>query len=1210
MPIQSGDVKLLKSAVMADVPEGGGAPTGLVIPDGLSNAILPDISELDRAVGRVNLRKAFVSVQTDDADTYFGGNLIVAEPPQDPRVSITLFSNRLTFDTRQQAASRVEAYLNKGSEWSGYLFENHIAGQRVLQLFQRPEAKAPNIGETIVLLYQEGTVAEKEQYVRATRVSSEIRKFYDESKVMDYDAAVVTVELSDSLRHDFKGSPPSRTFLRNKTDSSVVRETVVADAGTYVGVVPLTKAAALGDFVVSGKNMFTQLVPSAQTETPVIDMDAAGQVTTLITSDNGPVTYTTGQVFSYTTTLSVGNAIYPGSLNIAASGVTLTDSGSQLYDGSTVVATIDYARGIIQFVLGAPTYNGSKTINFTPAAAPLSVQDTASLAVTPETRSYNWTLTIVPPPAPGSLLVSYRANGRWYDLRDGGAGVLNGRETAYGVGTINYASGTCTVTCGAMPDAGSAIMFAWGNRATYVDRAKTFALPKVQIPMALQRTDIQTLANTTIAWNDGTARLATVNSVGRITGDAKGTMSGNRIDLIPDTLPAPGQQFTVQYLYGQPTEADIPDLGTVGAGGEIVLDVGATDLSPGTVSFSLTVTRAVVGAVAVTGATSNGYGGLTVGPLIEPQPDMGLPYNTDTAQAAFSVRDDGFGILTIPDGTVMGLIDYDTGIASINLGLLNVGYYHQAYAPTTTTVPATTPDGADTTTTTWRYVGTKLLTGPAEVLDYATVRHYSLGAGNVDTETFTLGQFEMDFGRGYTNTARPIVPGSIAFTLGDKRYFDSGGALYTDLNVTTGYAPQAGTINYSTGRATIHTWEAGVSNALALQSLLVNQARRPVNQLSFRIPVSPVRVGSVQVLATTTTGTLINVTADLDGIFNTADVTGKVDYETGVVRLMFRPRQFIDHYGKLISDDVYAFADTVRYNAVSYSYLPLDASLLGIDPVRLPQDGRVPIFRPGGLAVVGHTGEISATVSNGQTINCARVRLSRVRVVGSDGVVINTGYTADLEAGTVTFTDVTGYAQPVKIQHRIEDMAVVRDAQINGDITFTRPLTHDYPLGSYVSSALVAGDLFARVQSVFDQKSWDGKYTDAPVGDPATGTFNNAQFPVAVTNRGALTERWVVRFTNTTAFEVIGENVGVIATGNVATDCAPINPATGVPYFTIPALGWGLGWAAGNIMRINTIGAMFPVWIVRTVQQGPETVTDDNFTLLIRGDVNTEPVTP
>ena len=39
MPIQSGDVKLLKSANMADVLEGGGAPTGLQIADGVSNSI-------------------------------------------------------------------------------------------------------------------------------------------------------------------------------------------------------------------------------------------------------------------------------------------------------------------------------------------------------------------------------------------------------------------------------------------------------------------------------------------------------------------------------------------------------------------------------------------------------------------------------------------------------------------------------------------------------------------------------------------------------------------------------------------------------------------------------------------------------------------------------------------------------------------------------------------------------------------------------------------------------------------------------------------------------------------------------------------------------------------------------------------------------------------------------------------------------------------
>jgi len=74
--------------------------------------------------------------------------------------------------------------------------------------------------------------------------------------------------------------------------------------------------------------------------------------------------------------------------------------------------------------------------------------------------------------------------------------------------------------------------------------------------------------------------------------------------------------------------------------------------------------------------------------------------------------------------------------------------------------------------------------------------------------------------------------------------------------------------------------------------------------------------------------------------------------------------------------------------------------------------------------------------------------------------------------------------------------------------------------------------------------------------------------------------------------------------GNTSADCSPINPATGFPYFTLPATGWGSGWVAGNALRFNTVGALFPVWIVRTVQQGPETVINDSFTLLIRGDVD------
>jgi hypothetical protein len=74
--------------------------------------------------------------------------------------------------------------------------------------------------------------------------------------------------------------------------------------------------------------------------------------------------------------------------------------------------------------------------------------------------------------------------------------------------------------------------------------------------------------------------------------------------------------------------------------------------------------------------------------------------------------------------------------------------------------------------------------------------------------------------------------------------------------------------------------------------------------------------------------------------------------------------------------------------------------------------------------------------------------------------------------------------------------------------------------------------------------------------------------------------------------------------GSINSDLAPINPATDVPYFTLHAVGWGIGWAAGNILRINTVGAMFPVWVVRTIQQGPNSGTEHSFTLLSRGDVD------
>ena len=487
-------------------------------------------------------------------------------------------------------------------------------------------------------------------------------------------------------------------------------------------------------------------------------------------------------------------------------------------------------------------------------------------------------------------------------------------------------------------------------------------------------------------------------------------------------------------------------------------------------------------------------------------------------------------------------------------------------------------------------------------------------------------------------TSDYVVPGSVQFQWMGEIYTDFEGRIYRNRTASDA-GIDSGSIDYAAGTClmtdfVVRDYAVGVNGEMAggftLQSLWTRRQPWKTASVFLRTEAAPVKPSGFVMNLVDTTGANITAVGDLNGNITGTHLRGKIEYQTGIVELQFGDYVVaadltdaqkaewwynLDDIGSVQANKIWrpwpVDPTTLRYNTVTYFYLPLDADILGVDPVRLPQDGRVPIFRPGGFAVVGHTGSVTATVTNGQTIDCARTRLSRVRLVGSDGVTIQNGYTTNLDAGTVTFTDVTGYAQPVTIQHRIEDMAMVRDVQITGEIAFTRALSHDFPLGSFISSALVSGDLKARVSALFDVSTWNGTlWEDTPSVTPATGTYNDVLAPIEVTNAGASTERFALQFTSTSGFRVVGEHVGVIAEGTINADCAPINPATGQPYFTIRAIGWGTGWAVGNALRINTVGALFPVWVVRTIQQGAETVRDDKFTLIARGDVDRPPATP
>ena len=484
-------------------------------------------------------------------------------------------------------------------------------------------------------------------------------------------------------------------------------------------------------------------------------------------------------------------------------------------------------------------------------------------------------------------------------------------------------------------------------------------------------------------------------------------------------------------------------------------------------------------------------------------------------------------------------------------------------------------------------------------------------------------------------TADYIVPGSVRFTWMGHVFEDYDGVLVRDrVGTDPGYV--AGQVDYSSGVARVFDYvvNAGTTaTTFTLDSLWTVRQNWTTASIFMRTQAAPLKPAGVVLNLADAEGNSITAMGDIDGTISGTHLRGKIDYEFGLLELQFgdylddatlTPEQKAEWWysaadvGAVQAGKIWrpwpVDPTTLRYNSVSYFYLPLDADIIGLDPVRLPPDGRVPIYRVGSYVVIGHTGVVpAATYAANQTINCARTRLSRVYLVGADGKLITSGYTPDLDAGTIAVTDVTGWVQPVTVKHRIEQMARVADVQVNGTLKLTNQLAHDFPVGSVVSSALMAGDLRARALPVWDQQSWDGvTWLDAvgPSG-PASASYNDAAFPVVVTNAGAITERFALRvLAGGVDVEVIGEHVGNLGTFSRNSEIAPINPVSSAPYFRLPAAGWGSGWAAGNVLFLPTVGAFYPLALIRAVQPGQATGTDYAFEITERGDVDRAPTTP
>lgn len=1225
MPITQDNIKFKASQSLTDYDDGGGVMTGDEIVDGAVNNLFPDISRLDRVYGRVSLRKAFVHVDAVNADTYYGGHVILTDPPDEPHVSTVIFRDTSYTSTRADARNRIENYVVKGPAYPGYLLGVQVQGARAITLLQRLELALPKIGDVLCLV-QSGN----QQYVRIVAVRDEVRTYsvLQNSQYVDIKRRWVQLTLASTLLYQFDGAEPNYS---DKPGAALVYSTFVADAAKYYGVKRLATPITKGSYALQVDGIYAPLVPSAQVESPIVNRDIGSHIAVIPNGDT--VTMVVSMAVSPSAKIYLGVPCGRNSVTITGGSYTWQDDGQgNLVRGNAIEGTVDYAAGEIGFtasVGGTTTY----TVSYQPALALLMVNKAEKVSVTISNRGYNWVKTLGLKPLKGSVMVDYMAQGRWYRLLDNGAGVLQPVIPNTGSGVIDYDNGIITLTCAALPDVDSHIIWMWSSPSTFAEQTIT-SYPKPfyfeaylnDTPSPIEAGSVSFTYNGVVVTDDGNGNL--IGCTGTI------DYSTGKVKIHPDTIPAIGDfssQIKITDISCNTYTSYDPISGVVSRDGTI----SDTQIPLAGLKWVFVIQLPVQnGGSIVLEATAH----TTAGQIVLDGGQRWQSIKTSEGKSVYSTwQNNGWHYYSVPSGSSASLsieVPSNVVIGSVSATAPHTVTWDQSvalvqtYSQQSNAVYSTreghswqyysVPTGSSwQSTITVPLPGQAQVTGVKDAITSAQSNQEAAAASLTAHLHVTGGQIPID---------------AAVIQIGDKSLIVHDGIIYTQYDPKTGLGTIVGTIDaYGNLVLTNGIVTNAVANALVVKANKVYTGDDFLVLAAFRTASAPVRPGSFSLTAQLLSGEVFVASADINGHITGDYCQGTIDTERGVVEVRFgKWRSPISAYVNELwydpaMDDTandrtwqpYAVkADSIRYNCVVYSMVPLDASLIGLDPTRLPMDGRVPIYKDGDIIVVhNRKADIVQTLTAGQTISLSRSDVSSIEIYDSTGKFLPSAgnYTVNTNTGSVTISDTptfTGYTPPWQIIHTREDMCLLNEVQINGYMTTVAPITHDYDTqDTYVSSACILGDIKARVWNVFHQQSWTSVWSDSRIGNDTTAKYNYYAYPIVITNKGAITERWAAIIQSSdgvnATFMVVGEKVGVVATGQSTTmDCAPINPATGTPFFVIKREGWGSGWAVNNVLRFNTDGGCVPLWVVRTTLQGPPTTINDCFTLQIRGDAD------
>lgn len=637
MAITPDNIKLMQPERLTDNEDGGGQMTGLPVIDGDINNLFEDISRVNRAYGSVSLRKAFLKVDTDTADLYLDAHTILSAQPEDPNVSGLIFNTNDFYDERSEARQRVESFVIQGPVTGLHLRGNQLQGQQALIIYAPSinRVPAPEIGETYMLQINEDE--NTRQFIKVLDIEESRETFTYQvanGDIRTFNADQYVLQLSAPLARDYPAGDPNP----KPNNQSRVFSTQAAPAAKYYGTTTLTEAATAGTTTVRVADTFAPIIPTASSETAVIDQRPGGLLSQIV-----PIT---DQVLSLSVSVSSGTSTQlptswvPGTLSLTIAGTTYTDRGTQLLNesgepGQLEGTTVDRFTGQIDWQ-GA--VSGTGTISWQPGILRQQLPHTGRIDIDDTNRNFNYVLALDPVPAPGTFVAAYQYLGKWYELADDGSGNLVGD----GSGQINLDTGSVILTLQAQPDASSVIFYRWTEPGIY---AQTAAEAYNGSPIVNLQADHQDLVPGTVVltWTaDGLAKTANdTGTPGQITGDATGQVdySSGRVQFTSPTEPDAGTEWGLAYDYttdGQLSETRVIPENTNRA--DVTFTI-APDIKPGTVRFPLrkAIKREVFS-------------------------ETGIKISENYRTQTHWIRDNGEGNLIDTRGsTVVGTVNYTTG---------------------------------------------------------------------------------------------------------------------------------------------------------------------------------------------------------------------------------------------------------------------------------------------------------------------------------------------------------------------------------------------------------------------------------------------------------------------------------------------------------------------------------------------------------------------